>query len=423
MTDYQSHVYTVGRFAEACYVTTATVRRWIARGRMVSTKQDRRHLIDLQDDTNRQFFRDELSKISQRSARALRPGEIRQFSDRHEVLDEIAWLFKTCYSQQDDIKRKRFRLDLMFANYLRTPKPLTLPKLARVFDRDASKRRRRITDDLKRGWYNELAYQYPRRPSTLTMSFGDMELNKPVSSTRLAFPSWRVTQAYYSTYFYLRAVCLLKTDRFRLEEHNATVSTFKHSVQKPLERLVWKFPLSITYEPGARVDRSQLLVSKLDHLSRAYARYPRDQRTPREVFDGVLSTFQRAGRKGKQASSYTVFDYLRDFRVWANYQNIDDLLNLYGTGYKAFLDQNLTMILFFIGGASELSYMACFTPDAYVRQLQSLYDLFASNNEELKRDFASTPLMQRLAIYQRLGLVTAGVTLKQEEDVNAVAVF
>ena len=115
-----------------------------------------------------------------------------------------------------------------------------------------------------------------------------------------------------------------------------------------------------------------------------------------------------------------LFDYLHDFRIWANYLDIDNLLSLWGSGYKTFIDQNLSMLLFFIGGISEIGYLSVFEESHYLKQLQSLYDLFVTNNPELESEFINTPVYQRLLIYNGLGLVNRKITLKQKDVLNLV---
>jgi hypothetical protein len=118
---------------------------------------------------------------------------------------------------------------------------------------------------------------------------------------------------------------------------------------------------------------------------------------------------------------YTLFDFLHDFRVWANYLDIDNMLSLWGQGYKAFLDQNLAAILFFIGGIAELCVVAALGEDAYLRQLQHIFDLFAANNPEIEESFSSTPLCQRHDIFRAMKL-TAGTLLRPvKDDVNLVS--
>jgi len=78
------------------------------------------------------------------------------------------------------------------------------------------------------------------------------------------------------------------------------------------------------------------------------------------------------------------------------------------------------MLLFFIGGVSEISYLSVFEEAHYLTQLQSLYDLFIANNPELESGFANTPVYQRLLIYNGLGLVNGTITLKQKDVLNLV---
>jgi hypothetical protein len=114
------------------------------------------------------------------------------------------------------------------------------------------------------------------------------------------------------------------------------------------------------------------------------------------------------------------FDYLHDFRVWANYLDIDNLLSLWGSGYKTFIDQNMTTLLFFIGGMSEIGYMSVFGGEKYSEQLQSMYSLFIANNPELENEFIDTSIYQRHLIYKELGWIKKIVTLRSKTELNKV---
>ncbi len=115
-----------------------------------------------------------------------------------------------------------------------------------------------------------------------------------------------------------------------------------------------------------------------------------------------------------------LFDYLHDFRIWANYLDIDNLLSLWGSGYKAFIDQNMSTLLFFIGGISEIGYMSVFGEEKYSEQLQSLYNLFITNNPELANEFINTSTYQRQLIYSEFGLVKKVIVLKSTAELNKV---
>jgi hypothetical protein len=410
----------VGQLSDTLHVSAATIYRWIGEGKLDAAKANGSITI-LDSATNRSFFLSELEKARKRPPTPWVPNEIKDFNKWHHLLDELLWLLKVTYSDPADIKRKAFRLDQLFSAYLSSNK-VTLPKVRNAFAARPASTATLVLNDLKRGWYNELAYSFPLRPSTLRQSYADLETNKASSIVRLAFPSWRITTAYYSVYFYLRAVALIKQSGFRLEQHGATIECFKNGVVSPLSQTLWRFPFSISYLPRKPVRVATLPCVTLQHMKFAYSRHPRaPHRTPEEIYRHIFDAYRRRGQSGKRPSMYTLFDFLHDFRVWANYLDIDNMLSLWGQGYKAFLDQNLAAILFFIGGIAELCVVAALGEDAYLRQLQHIFDLFAANNPEIEESFSSTPLCQRHDIFRAMKL-TAGTLLRPvKDDVNLVS--
>lgn len=399
-------------------VSVSTVYKWIKNGKLKASKQGRNYELSFSE--NDKFLTAQLKKKHNKPQLAWTPKEIEDYSEWHELIDEFCWLIKICYSSKDDIKRKKFRLDRLFVNYL-TYHKVTLKKVRQVFLSNTSPKIQRITDDLKRGWYNELSYIFPLRKSTLGLSFSDISLNQPDSSIRFAFPSWRITSAYYSTYFYLRALTLQKQDGFRLQEHNATILGFKNNLLQPLERVLWKFPFDISYTPRTRVYKRNLLIGTLPHTKYKYTFHPRPpHRSVSEIFEHIYKTFSRKSNLKTKPSNYMLFDYLHDFRIWANYLDIDNLLSLWGSGYKSFIDQNMSTLLFFIGGISEIAYMSVFGEEKYTEQLQSLYGLLIANNPELENEFINTSIYQRHLIYCELGLIKKVIALNTPVDLNKV---
>lgn len=191
-------------------------------------------------------------------------------------------------------------------------------------------------------------YSLPSKTSTLGLSFKDVESNKRTATERFAFPSWRISMAYYSAYFFLRSITLQKQANLRLQEHSATVNSFKNNVLPTLSRVIWKFPFDISYTPVTRFTQGKSVIKQIPHLKHAYCSHPRPpQRLPFQLCKHVHQVFRNRGTRGAKSFSYTLFDYLHDFRVWANYLEIDNWLSLSGEGYKSFLDQNLSIILFF----------------------------------------------------------------------------
>jgi excisionase family DNA binding protein len=399
--------------AEILHVSKSTVYRWVREGKLKSDKIGRR--ISVTYDLNGEFFRLQLQKHWSKPAGAFVPKEIKRYGEWHELLDELVWLLKVSYSKPNDIKRKQFRLDQLFLNFLKFHK-VTLPKMKRALIASSRTRKRLITDDLKRGWYNELAYALPLKPETLGLSFKDLERNKRSATERFAFPSWRITSAYYSAYFFLRSMVLEKQPNLRLEEHGTTISSFKNNLMGSLSRVIWKFPFSIQSMPSD----SPGFMRGIPHLKYAYCSHPRPpMRSPSQLHEHIFRTFRKRGRKNGRSICYTIFDYLHDFRVWANYLEIDNLLNLYGGWYKSFLDQNLSVLLFFIAGMAEVSYISLFGAREYSKTIQHFYSLMVASDTVNENEINYIPQYQRLAVYRSLGFTDLDL-LRTVPDRNLV---
>ncbi len=405
--------------AESLQVSVSTVYRWIRDGKLVVSSDASGMTIPI--DPNIDFFLAKERARWNREPQTWVPSELVDYDQWHQLLDGFCWLLKVCYSTPEEIKRKKFRLDSLFANYIRL-NYVSNEKLRRVFG-DSFSNRGLIISDLKRGWYNECSFAFPIRTSSLGLSFGDISANIPISADRFTFPSWRITSFYYSVYFYLRSLCVAKQAHFRFSEHGGTIAAFKNNLLSPLSRVLWRFPFSIDYLPRRRVRRSLLPVSTIPHLRYGYSAHPRTPHyTPLGLYEEIYGSFRKRSRKRLKPIHYTLLDYLHDFRVWANYLDIDNLLSLWGGGYKAFLDQNLSTILFFVGGFSELCVISIFGEKEYLKQLQSFYDGFVSNAPSLEEDFAKTPLFQRLQIFEELGFVRGRIELQSKPDPHAIVV-
>lgn len=415
--DVPSHSIT--NLSEILERSPSTIYRWIRQGKLVPIKEGGRYLIPVSEKNDALLF-DEIRNKYRRPYRRYTPKEIQEYSEWHHALDEIGWLFKVCYSPIQEIQKRQFRLDRVFANYLIYNK-VTLNKVRAVFATNKDPNEKLVSDDLMRGWYNELAFVMPLKESTLGLSFGDITINQEISNTRFTFPSWRIITAYYTIYFYLRGVTLQKQRIIRLEEHKATIRAFKNSVLGPLQKVIWRFPLDISYVPGSRVFRNALPIRHLPHMKYKYSAHPQEPHYgPEELFENVYKRFRRKSRAHVPPVIYTFFDYMHDFRIWANYLDINNLLSLHGVGYKSFIDQNLSLISFVIGGIAELSYIAVFGARSYAGLLQRLYDLLVLTNSQLETAFTNMPPYQRLTIYNRLGLIRASIRLKDRVNINAI---
>jgi len=127
--------------------------------------------------------------------------------------------------------------------------------------------------------------------------------------------------------------------------------------------------------------------------------------------------------KRQKPIAYTLFDYLHDFRIWANYLEIDNLLSLAGEGYKSFLDQNLSLVLFFFGGFAELSFISIFGENSYAKSLRRFFNLVVTSKALSENDLTMVPHYQRLQIYRLLGLVKINVEPRVNPDINAISLI
>jgi len=415
----RDEVAAVSAIAEITGVSKSTVYAWIRKGQLKTTKRGRTLTVGYHE--NQEFLTQQLQRYWKKPQAAFIPKEIERYGKWHELIDEIVWLIKVFYSTPEAIRKRQFRLDELFTKFLNLHK-VNLRSLKQALRSQGAANLKLICDDLKRGWYNELAYCLPLRESTLGLTFNDVERNKPKAVERFGFPSWRITISYYAIYFYLRSVTLQKQANLRLQEHGATINAFKGNLLSPLSRVIWKAPFDICSGSGVRAQGTRLFLKKLSHLKNKYSLHPRaPHRSPAQLVNHIVQVFRTSGRRKSKSMHYTLFDYLHDFRVWANYLEIDNLLSLSGAGYKSILDQNISTILFFVGGMTELCYIAMFGDKEYSKALQSFYNLVVANESLRENEFPYIPHYQRLAIYRNLGLSKVNIS-RLKPDANAVRV-
>ena len=400
-------------------VTPSTVRRWIRTGQL--TAETRNGSYWLPQEPNIAFLINKSREIQTRPRRPYVPREIAGYDRWHTVLDEFCWLLKVTYTPLPELRRKHFRIDVIFANYLRE----TVGRVERIASALGSKPTNDVgvTEDLRRGWYNELAFSLPLRESLIGLSFKDIERNQDISHSRFVFPSWRIVSAYYALYFFLRSVTLQKEQNLNIRRHNSTINAFKHNVIPVLQSNIWRFPFDIAWTPGEKIFKRDTVVAQLPHLRYKYARHPREpNRFPIESFEFIRGYFRQRTKTRKKTTTYNVIDLLRDLRVWANYIDIDNLMNLWGPGYRTFLDQNLSTLLFFLAGVGEIGFLAVRGERKYLVQVQYFYDKFVCRNPEVENVFSRSPMYHRMLIYRELGLIRGGIKLNVATDINKISI-
>jgi len=144
------------------------------------------------------------------------------------------------------------------------------------------------------------------------------------------------------------------------------------------------------------------------YLVYKYANHPRP---PHESFDETLEGFIKHLRRGwvrwslskSSSQQYMLPDLLRDFRNWSNYVDIGNMLSLYGTGYRGYLDMNLRTIIFFYAAIVELVAIAVFGPKALIECMKEFEQLFIHKSDALWGIDDLLPTHIRFRLFEHLG--------------------
>lgn len=153
---------TVQEFAKFLDMSEKTIRRWIKQGKLVAELKNGKYFIETEKNL---AFISSQKRRSNKQPEVWVPEGIQRYNEWHEILDEFCWLLKISYTHRNDVKDRAFRLDQLFANYLMANK-VKLSKVKGIFTTNPKPDFDLITDDLKRGWYNEFAYAIPIKSST-----------------------------------------------------------------------------------------------------------------------------------------------------------------------------------------------------------------------------------------------------------------
>lgn len=396
----------------------STLRRWAKSGKLVTQAVDGETVIPLQE--NRELLQAMSFRTPRRRTYEVwAPEDLPDYGTWHDALDCNVWLLCVHYGSKAWLRRKGGRLDSMLARYLRDGK-VSIQRIRRAFASTRNPSRAKAGQDLQRGWYHELAFATPLRAETLDLSARAVTLSMASSAERFAFPTWRIVAAYYSLYFFIRSASLLKTGSFRLKEHQAAINTFKNNLAGPLGSTLWRYPLSLTAKQTPTGVEFASKPPVTQHARYSYALHPRYPHRKPEELEGLLRRLYRRRLGRGVGDTYGMVDFLRDFRVWANYQDVDNLLKLQSGGFKAYLDRNLSVLLFFMAMVGELSYLAVNGQRAYVGRLQAFYEKVTADGGSILGNFHFSPPMQRLAVYCQLGLLDDGIELKQIVSPHAV---
>lgn len=304
----------------------------------------------------------------------------------HDFLDRYCWILKLNYSNKADIKKKKYRLDVLLQEYLIQNK-FNLSKLSQASKCSSDSQ---TIFHLQKGWYNEMANMPPLSKDWLDIG---TKIHKTVNDSSEI--SWNIIKAYYAIYEYTNSTVFSFSNSFDTSQHKKSIKVFNNSILGKLVNRLYFYPFNIS----STWDVNTLTFPK--HLIYLYSRYPRDKsKTIVELSDDIQHHLQGMG-----SQTISLIDFMYAFRVWANYTGIETILSLEDGYLLTYLFKNLTTITFFTAAFAELSTIATLGEAKYFSILEDFSSRYIQKQAKYDNKYL-VPLYVRARIYHHLGIVS-----------------
>lgn len=318
--------------------------------------------------------------------------ELIDYHPFHDFIDRYCWLIKLFYSDMEDIKRKKYSLDILFQNFILKNKFSTV-KLSRQFSEDGNDNK--VTFHLQKGWYNELVRSMPLNPEFLNIGTNIKGSVIDATST-----SWNITQSYYSIYEYSNSMVFLFNIAINTKQHKKPTNIFNNGVLDCLKNNVLFYPFFLS---------SQNTGPKKYpfHAKFAYASYPRD--TSKRILDvnrDVVRVLKNLSKENK-GHPVSLIDFMYEFRVWANYTGVETIIKLRNGHILEYLYKNLGTLNFFMGGIAELSALAKLGEKEYMKTFDNFSNNYVLKQPQFEKNILLIPMFIRHRIYKHLGIISA----------------
>lgn len=320
----------------------------------------------------------------------------------HNSIDIFSWILKMFYAEDKEMVRKRkFRLEVIFQNYFIRNK-IKLNNISKSLSEKVKKDD--IESFLLRGWYNELIAAYPATTYYLDIGVNlDARIGDKHPGDQGDF-TWKIVQHYYSILDFTRlAVMSVDPDVYPKNAGYRISKIYNNNIKGKLKNKLFYYPFIFDSKT----------VSKIKHPKYCnfwYSNYPRETLSIKETEEFLLQSytcFQKSNGKG----NIDVLDYLYELRTWANYMQIDPLLelNTRKSGYMKFMLKNLSTINFFFAGFAEIIYIAKFGEEAYLDLLVKFSRDYIEKVDMFGKENFILPLYVRLRIYKHLEYISSGI--------------
>jgi len=285
----------------------------------------------------------------------------------HNVLDKFCFVLKAHYSDRATVKRKRYRLDILFQNYIRANQIESIPSTEDSLEDEVVAK---IEFYLTKAWHNELVRSDPLLPDYLKIGTQLAGFRGPGTG---GLAAWNVVQSYYAFYEYISVLATTQFPTLEIDGHKKLARNFNAQIAGSSSKSVLFYPFTL----NGRTNTNRL-PEHPRYLQYNYASYPREPGTSAHDLDHQLvKAFQLISNSGRAS----ILDLLYEFRLWANYTGVRSLLKLTDGGYVGFLMKNLATLVFLAGGIAELAAIRSIGQTSYLAILRSFQEDYINRNE------------------------------------------
>lgn len=331
----------------------------------------------------------------------------------HDALDIISFLLNITYLSREELKSKLYRSDVILQRYIEKLEN----NIKHIKKESFKKNKKQIIKSLKQAWYYELYFNSPARNSPLDTSSSALREDWGIIQDRMVFIAPKIIMGYYAIYYYMRVIVLLFSEVKINEQHSSLLNILKHSVWGKINNKVLFYPLNILTTKKAHTIRNNKTIFPVkkypDYFKYNYSQWKRGGGYCyiTEAEKAILQTLHSAGLKEKKYTTknepFNIFDLLYDFRVWANYIDIDTLLVLKSEGYRTYLDASMSKIMFILGGICEYLVINILGSKSYSNTISDYHYSFLTTNSILFKRGINNPVLQRNIIFHNIKIISS----------------
>jgi hypothetical protein len=328
----------------------------------------------------------------------------------HNLLDKFCWCAKLHHSDRDTVKKKRYRLDVLFQQILRG-EGITLDKARHSIHQDVTPEQ--LEYHITKGWLNELVRSHPLHPDYLAIGTNLGQWSTPGAG---GFASWNIIQSYYAFFEYVAAICVSVDPTTRANGHKVVAKRFNnHTLGRAAGRLVF-YPFTLT-------NSTPSFPTHPAHCAFHYATYPREVGRSIVELEGELVKAYQLLSSENRGTRTSVFDLFYELRLWSNYTGVQSLMTLSDGGYQKFLSRNLATLVFLTGGMAEIAFIAAFGPAKFLGMLKRFSMSYIEKHENFARNKFLIPPYVRLRILSHMGLFAGDVDFIIPQPIDPVVLL